>query len=207
MAATTYSYLIGSAESPNFVLVIHGWITREEAARLFDYYKTTTPYDQPVYQAYGKDYTVPRLISFVGDLAVKFHTYSGRSHIVRPWDAESLALRERIRNESQVEFDAALINYYRSGQDYIAYHSDKEALGQYNSVIGVSLGPISGEGRDFYFRNKANPKQIVKTKVSPGDCMVMCGNIQREWEHSVPKRAHADERISLTFRNLKGFNG
>lgn len=200
MAAPTYEYIIGSPGSSNFVLVIHGWLPPQEAARLLEYYKTSIPYEQPTYEAYGKPYTVPRLISFVGDANVGTHGYGGRNHTVRPWDLESLALRDRIVRESQVNFDAALINYYRTGQDYIAYHSDKEALGNLKSVIGVSLGGT----RDFYFRNKANTKQIVKTKVSSGDCMIMCGNIQDEWEHSVPKRAHADERISITFRNLKG---
>jgi alkylated DNA repair dioxygenase AlkB len=41
----------------------------------------------------------------------------------------------------------------------------------------------------------------VRFEPGPGDLLVMGGTCQRDWQHTVPKVAHAEPRISLTFRH------
>ena len=36
--------------------------------------------------------------------------------------------------------------------------------------------------------------------VTSGDLLVMGGACQRDWQHTVPKMAHAGPRLSITFR-------
>ena len=40
-----------------------------------------------------------------------------------------------------------------------------------------------------------------------GDLLVMGGNCQRTWLHSVPKLSHADARISIQFRAMDQATG
>jgi alkylated DNA repair dioxygenase AlkB len=41
----------------------------------------------------------------------------------------------------------------------------------------------------------------VKLEQTTGDLLVMGGSCQRTWQHCVPKVAHAEPRISVTFRH------
>jgi alkylated DNA repair dioxygenase AlkB len=49
---------------------------------------------------------------------------------------------------------------------------------------------------------KANAGASLAFDLGWGDLFVMGGTCQRTWQHGVPKRAHADPRISIMFRPL-----
>lgn len=131
------------------------------------------------------------------------------SHVVDPVKPEGKPVGHTIKrimdhiNASQnYSFNSVLVNEYPTGRHYIAYHPDREALGRNNAVYGLSLGGR----RDFYFQGiKGTPAEgeMIKTYVEHGDLMIMSGTTQLNYKHSVPKRAHGDYRISLTFRELK----
>ena len=57
-----------------------------------------------------------------------------------------------------------------------------------------------GGSRRFLLRPKGGG-QSVRLEPGPGDLLVMGGACQRTWEHTVPKVAFAQPRISLTFRH------
>ena len=98
-------------------------------------------------------------------------------------------------------YDSALLNEYETGKEYIASHADREALGSNNSVLGISLGGT----RDFHFNpsEKAPPlAKKIKTKINHGDIMLMSGLVQEYYTHSLPKRAKAEYRVSITFRSI-----
>lgn len=102
------------------------------------------------------------------------------------------------------------MNYYASGSDSIAYHSDDEHfLGPDPTIASFSLGAK----RDFLLKHKAMTSgtnslssPVVKLPLAGGDCVVMKGKTQSKWLHSIPKRtgknAAAAEggRINITFR-------
>jgi alkylated DNA repair dioxygenase AlkB len=56
-----------------------------------------------------------------------------------------------------------------------------------------------GERRKFLLRPKGGGASRP-FMLGRGDLLVTGGTAQREWEHSVPKVAHAGPRISLAFR-------
>ncbi len=95
-----------------------------------------------------------------------------------------------------VSFDSIGFNFYRDGQDSVAWHADKiRAEIEEPIVVLVSLG----EPRKFLLRPRGGGRSTA-FHLGRGDLLVTGGKAQRAWEHSVPKVAHAGPRISLAFR-------
>ncbi|KAJ5771117.1 uncharacterized protein N7511_003168 [Penicillium nucicola] len=133
---------------------------------------------------------------------------------------------EKANNMRETEsYNFCLVNYYASGEDSIAFHSDDERfLGSEPNIASLSLG---GE-RDFLMKHKpyapvqipiqrgesttgdvgrtlVRPQEQIKMGLNSGDMVVMRGATQANWLHSIPKRkGKAGEmtrgRINITFR-------
>lgn len=103
-------------------------------------------------------------------------------------------------------FNFCLVNYYASGADSIAFHSDDERfLGAEPAIASFSLGAR----RDFCMRHKRQTQEgearPVKLALGSGDMVLMRGRTQGNWLHSVPKRTGKNNgrdggRINVTFR-------
>ena len=93
-------------------------------------------------------------------------------------------------------FNSVWVNYYRGGQDSVAWHSDRIGIDPANAVVAVvSLGGP----RRFLLRPSGGGRSRSFTLAS-GDLLVMGGACQQDWEHSIPKVASAPPRMSVTFR-------
>ena len=93
-------------------------------------------------------------------------------------------------------FNSVWVNYYRGGQDSVAWHSDRIGIDPADAVVAiVSLGGP----RRFLLRPAGGGRSRALTLAS-GDLLVMGGACQQNWEHSVPKVAAAPPRMSVTFR-------
>ena len=96
-----------------------------------------------------------------------------------------------------VLFDSAGFNFYRDGQDSVAWHGDKIRKEIIDPVVAlVSLG----EPRKFLLRPKSGGRSRAFA-LGRGDLLVTGGSAQRQWQHSVPKVTHAGPRISIAFRH------
>lgn len=94
------------------------------------------------------------------------------------------------------EFNSVWVNYYRGGEDSVAWHSDRIGIDPAAAVVAiVSLGGP----RRFLLRPAGGGRSRSLTLAS-GDLLVMGGACQQNWEHSVPKVAVAPPRMSVTFR-------
>lgn len=106
--------------------------------------------------------------------------------------------------EKGVKFNQVLVNWYADGNHYIGKHSDDETqLIKNTPIFTVSFG----QERDFVIESKKNKKghqvyrQVVKVKNN--SLLIMGGEMQRYYLHSVPKRSAnkvKKPRISITFR-------
>jgi alkylated DNA repair dioxygenase AlkB len=106
-------------------------------------------------------------------------------------------MRTVLGDRYGVEFTSVRVNLYRDGRDSVAWHGDRVARDLAEAFVGiVSLG---GQRR-FLLRPKGGGRS-VRFDPGPGDLLVMGGACQRTWQHTVPKVAHAEPRISLTFRH------
>lgn len=101
----------------------------------------------------------------------------------------------------------ALANRYSDGQDCVGWHSDfLNALGPRPIIVGLSLGA----SRLFRVRSDAAKPQVTVTVPMPHNTVIlMWGDCQESWQHSVPRMADTSvgrhpraglARISLTFR-------
>ena len=100
-----------------------------------------------------------------------------------------------------VEFNSALLNLYRNGQDSMGYHSDDEKeLGKNPVIASVSLGAT----RKFLLRHKHDVNFAKHDlQLSQGSLLVMKGATQHFYKHSVPKtKMPVGERINITFRHV-----
>ncbi|KJJ30420.1 DNA repair family protein [Aspergillus flavus AF70] len=97
-------------------------------------------------------------------------------------------------------YNFILINYYATNTDSISYHSDDERfLGPNPSIASLSLGAK----RDFLLKHKPGVEagKPLKFPLASGDMVVMRGETQGNWLHSIPKRAgEGGGRINVTFR-------
>lgn len=105
-------------------------------------------------------------------------------------------------NEYQINY--VLVNLYRDGHDYIGAHSDNErdldVINGENIILSLSFGAT----RDFIFHNKSNTSVKYELPLHHGDLLIMRGETQKKWRHSLPKRLKVKEpRINLTFRFMK----
>ncbi|PYI04531.1 hypothetical protein BO78DRAFT_168496 [Aspergillus sclerotiicarbonarius CBS 121057] len=127
-------------------------------------------------------------------------------------------LRQAIQTTTsdETKYNFILVNYYASDEDSISYHSDDEQfLGPSPTIASLSLGGT----RDFLLKPKPKPKQLqdgssavgnstakpLKFPLHSGHLLIMRGETQRNWLHSVPKRkggggAGGMGRINITFR-------
>jgi alkylated DNA repair dioxygenase AlkB len=148
---------------------------------------------------YGKEIYLPRFSAWYGD-SDKPYTYSGLTLQPKKWNKGLLYIKQAISKVSGVDFNSVLMNWYRDGEDYLNWHTDAEKELGKNPVIGsVNFG----EERDFIIRlNDKSCKITIPLK--HGTFLLMSGELQHFWQHSVPKRKKIKgSRFNLTFRVIK----
>ena len=92
--------------------------------------------------------------------------------------------------------DSIWVNYYRDGQDSVAWHSDRVGRTQRQPLVAIVT---LGGPRRFLLRPRGGGRSHSFAPAS-GDLLVMGGDCQHDWEHAVPKAAAAQPRMSVTFR-------
>ncbi|PKX97742.1 alpha-ketoglutarate-dependent dioxygenase AlkB family protein [Aspergillus novofumigatus IBT 16806] len=149
--------------------------------------------------------TTPRFTTVFGQIPNPHPTHQIQIN-PRPIPPCLDALRQRIEAATNgAAYNFCLVNYYASGDDSIAYHSDDERfLGPNPCIASLSLGAK----RDFLMKHKSADgveAEPVKLALADGDMVVMRGETQANWLHSIPKRRGSrgearQGRINITFR-------
>ena len=168
----------------SWIEVAPGWVRGADA--LFDRIVASRDWAQRTRRMYEGRVLEPRLTA----------PWSRRSGApLEPSVLEEMALC--LSRRYGVDFDSIGFNFYRDGRDSVAWHSDKIRKEISEPVVAlVSLG----EPRKFLLRPKGGGRS-TPFQLGRGDLLVTGGKAQREWEHCVPKVAHAGPRISLAFRH------
>lgn len=183
------------------VTLIRDFLSPDEAATLFARLNEKIPWRQDVIQMFGKTHNVPRLQQWFADEGFVY-TWSGIRMEPLPWLIELRELRERLLTKTEHHFNNVLANLYRNGNDTVGWHSDDEPeLGAQPTIASISLGAQ----RDFVLRHRMR-SDVPNHKISlpSGSLLLMKGDTQRCWQHSVPRRKNVDRpRINLTFRAVQ----
>jgi alkylated DNA repair dioxygenase AlkB len=159
-----------------------------EAAELFKTLERVLPWAQESMWMYDHTVTVPRLVArfMPGDEA----------------PVELAGVQNRIEEFLRVTFTSCSVQYYRDGNDSVAWHSDHtEELIDKPVITVLSLGAM----REMLVRSKARPRRTFSCDLEPGSLFVMSGCSQDFWEHHIPKaRRPLTPRISVALRQSKG---
>lgn len=148
---------------------------------------------------FGKKIITARETAWYGDHEFEY-TYSKMTKKARLWISELLPLKEKVEEVTGLKFNSCLLNLYHSGEEGMSWHTDAEAeLGKQPAIASVSLGVQ----RRFVFKHKPSAEK-VELELEPGSLLLMAGETQQHWLHSLPKSKKIKEaRINLTFRNIK----
>jgi alkylated DNA repair dioxygenase AlkB len=160
---------------------------------------TNIQWRQEKLKLYGKLIPFPRLTSWFGDSG-KSYSYSGVTSRPNPWNKGLLYLKEEIEKCAGVEFNSVLLNWYRDGEDSLSWHADDEKELGINPIIASAN---FGETRDFIIRRNEHMETKITLPLRHGTLLIMRGELQHFWQHSVPKRKNIrGSRFNLTFRRI-----
>ncbi len=177
------------------IVLIDAFFNKEESDYYYKTFLDSTNWSEYEMKMYDKQVKAPRLISWHEDLNV------ATDNLSQAFTKDLNDIRTKVQKETNLDFNAVLLNLYRNGNDSVAWHSDKTNRTTQNPIIGsVSFG----ETRMFKLRHKTRKDiPIVEIPLYHGTFLLMAGTTNSFWEHQVPRTSREIlPRINLTFRQL-----
>ncbi|WP_419698985.1 alpha-ketoglutarate-dependent dioxygenase AlkB family protein [Mucilaginibacter sp. NFX135] len=111
-----------------------------------------------------------------------------------PWTPELLMIKHLVEPLAGVKFNSVLLNYYRDGNDSVAW---RIRFRKYPVIASVSFGQV----RSFDIRNKYNHSEKYSVRLEHGSFLLMKAGLQENWEHRIAKSIKSMKaRINLTSR-------
>ena len=167
-----------------------GLLSAVESDRLLKQFIAETPWKQTKQKMWENEYLTPRLTCWYGDI--------GRIAGTLLWTPELQTIRELVEPLAGIKFNTVLLNYYRDGNDSVAWHSDKESImGSQPVIASVSFGAV----RSFDIRSKSDHGEKYSVRLEHGSLLLMKNGLQEHWEHRIAKSIKPmNARVNLTFR-------
>ena len=178
---------------------IPGVFSALESNYLLDQFISKVSWEQKTIKIYNKEIATPRLTAWYGDPGTNY-SFTGMTLDPIPWTPELLMMKERVEALAGVQFNSVLLNYYRNGNDSVAWHRDNERiLGKNPMIASVSLGQV----RNFDIRLQSDHSRKYSIRLENGSYLLMKGSLQEQWEHRIAKSTKPMKpRINLTFRRI-----
>ncbi len=147
---------------------------------------------------FGKTHITKRKMAWYS-IDNQSYTYSGATKNALPFLVELFEIKNHIEKLTDETFNSCLANLYHDGQEGMGWHTDNEAeIVKYSAIASISFGAE----RYFHLKHKAT-KELFKFKLETGSLLIMKGETQENWLHSMPKSMKiVSPRINLTFRKL-----
>lgn len=170
------------------------FFTKAESDTLLQALLSKVPFDQKKVMMYDKEVITPRLSAWFGEQPIR----PDDKRVPVSWIPELLLIKERVEAYTEIMFDGVLLNYYRDGNDSVAWHADKDTIpGLKTEIASVSFGQV----RAFDFRSKTDHRNKYSIDLEHGSLLLMKGDLQRFWEHRIAKsNLPMTARLNLTFR-------
>ncbi len=186
---------------PTGALAYHPEFLKESLAyELMDRIVSKAPWKQKIVKMYDKQVVTPRLSAWYANSDTVDYTSLAKA-TPNPWTSELLYIKELVEPMAGVIFNSVLLNYYRDGNDSVAWHSDSEkALGSHPVIASVSFGQV----RPFDIRRKNNHREKYTVLLEHGSLLIMKRDLQMNWEHRIAKSIRPmAPRLNLTFRVVR----
>jgi alkylated DNA repair dioxygenase AlkB len=174
-----------------------GLIDRATSDGFLTKFINESPWRQTVQKMWEKEYLTPRLTAWYGDVGTDY-SVSGKISNPLPWTDDLLMIKGLVEPLAGIKFNSVLLNYYRDGNDSVAWHSDKEnILGKGPVIASVSFGQV----RSFDIRNKQDHRDHYSVRLEHGSFLLMKAGLQEAFEHRIAKSVKPMKaRVNLTFR-------
>jgi alkylated DNA repair dioxygenase AlkB len=181
----------------DFLDYFPGLFSLEESDEYLRKFIAEVSWKQTMLKIKDKEIITPRLTAWYGDLGTDY-AHPGRISDPAPWTPELLKIKSIVEPLSGTKFNSVLLNYYRDGNDSVAWHSDKESvLGKHPVVASVSFGQV----RSFDIRSKTSHLEKYSVRLEHGSFLLMKSGLQENWEHRIAKSVKPMKaRVNLTFR-------
>ncbi len=178
----------------NYGLVLN----KEECNLYFNTFLKANFWEQDELVMFGKRIVTARKVAWFGDLDYQY-SYSNSIKKSIYWTPELLSIKNLVELKTGQKFNSCLLNLYHNGNEGMGWHQDNEReLGVNPVIASLSLGAT----RKFSFKH-IQSKQKVEIILHPGSLLLMKGETQEKWLHSLPKTTKVNvPRINLTFRNI-----
>ena len=152
--------------------------------------------DEALY--HGRHIVTKRKVAWYGDQGF-LYTYSNTTKQALPWTNKLIDLKRKTELITNSQFNSCLLNLYHDGNEGMTWHSDDEkSLGKNTVIASLSFGAE----RKFSFKHRRT-RQTISLLLENGSLLVMRGNIQSNWLHSLPLSSKINHpRINLTFRTI-----
>ncbi len=159
----------------------------------------TTAWQHDEVVIFGKRIVTARKVAWYADNGITY-TYSNSTKHGLAWTKPLLKLKAEAEKLAGVAFNSCLLNLYHNGNEGMGWHSDNEKTIVANSPIASFS---FGAERKFVFKHKQT-KESVSVMLENGSCLIMKGETQTHWLHSLPKATKiTSPRVNLTFRVMK----
>lgn len=147
---------------------------------------------------FGKKIIINRKVAWYADREYDY-TYSNTTRRSLAWTKDLLELKSRVENKLNTQFNSCLLNLYHNGDEGVGWHSDDEkTLNREAEIASLTFG----SERNFVFKHKKSGDK-VSILLQAGSLLVMKGETQINWLHSIPKsKKIKTARVNLTFRKM-----
>ena len=172
--------------------------TFDEANEYFHSLLQNIPWKNDEVIVFGKHIVTKRKTAWYGD-SDYVYIYSNTEKKALPCTGELIKLKQVVENLLNTKFNSCLLNLYHDGNEGMGWHSDDEkSIEEHSTIASVSFGAE----RKFSFKNKQS-KKIISILLEHGSLLLMKGQTQKNWLHSLPKSKNITlPRINLTFRRM-----
>ena len=175
----------------------------DDTETLYDTLLAELPWQSDIVTLFGQTHVTTRQIVWMGETEADYQ-YSGHTRQTVPWSHQVFHVKQCIEKALAdigiaAHFNTCLLNYYPSGSEGMGYHADDEKeLGHQPIIASLSLGAT----RKFVFKHKKTQDKVA-LYLESGQLIVMHGDTQRFWKHTITKTKTVDTgRVSLTFRRM-----
>src|SRR5262249_23955199 len=169
-------------DAGSWVEVVPAWLSGADS--LFERLAPAVPWKEHYRRLFDRTFLEPRLTAEYRD--------------VRDAPEPVGAIAGVLSAHYHVRYDSVWLNLYRDGRDSTGWHRDRFSCRRPECIVPVlSLGAT----RRFLLKPRHGGSSIGFSPRA-GDLIVMGGQCQQKWLHSVPKTPGAHEaRISVNFQS------
>ena len=156
-------------------------------------------WNQELVQMFGRTHVAPRLSCAIADEGCTYRYRGSQMDSIR-FSSPLEKLRRQLVEAVGVDFNYALATQYRTGADYVGWHSDDERdLVPDRTIANVSLGGV----REFRIKGRTGT-YCENIETEHGSLLLMHADLHKTTKHTLIKtRRPVEPRVVLSFREVR----